>query len=50
MVEFRIPRGQSTTINRIITMDSRRAGLGLFRDLLGRISWDTALEMRGIPG
>ncbi|GAB0209947.1 hypothetical protein GRJ2_003460400 [Grus japonensis] len=37
MVEFRILRGRSRTIIKITTLDFRRAGFGLFKDLLGRI-------------
>ncbi|GAB0204681.1 hypothetical protein GRJ2_002933700 [Grus japonensis] len=44
MVEFRILR---TARSKLTTPDFRRADLGLFRDLLGRIPWDKALEGRG---
>ncbi|GAB0181788.1 mitochondrial enolase superfamily member 1 [Grus japonensis] len=44
MVEFRILRGRSRAISRTTTLDFRRANFGLFKDLLGRISWVRALE------
>ncbi|GAB0209097.1 hypothetical protein GRJ2_003375400 [Grus japonensis] len=47
MVEFRILRGRSRTMSRITTLDFRRANFGLFKDLLGRIPWDRALEGKG---
>lgn len=31
---------------RITTLDFRRADFGLFRDLLGRVSWKTVLGRR----
>ncbi|KFO10373.1 hypothetical protein N312_10965, partial [Balearica regulorum gibbericeps] len=33
--------------SKLTTLDFRRADLGLFRDLLGRLPWDKALEGRG---
>ncbi|KFW60998.1 hypothetical protein AS28_04482, partial [Pygoscelis adeliae] len=33
--------------SKLATLDFRRADLGLFRDLLGRVPWDKALEGRG---
>jgi len=47
MVEFRILRGGSRAISRIKTLDLRRADFGLFKELLGGISWVRALEGRG---
>ncbi|GAB0209109.1 mitochondrial enolase superfamily member 1 [Grus japonensis] len=47
MVEFRILRGRSRAMSRITTLDFRRANFGLFKDLLGRIPWDRALEGKG---
>jgi len=48
MVEFRIQRGGSKAISRIKTLDLRRANFGLFKELLGGIPWDRALEGRGV--
>jgi len=31
----------------LTTLDFRRAGFGLFRDLFGRVFWDKALEGKG---
>ncbi|GAB0203811.1 hypothetical protein GRJ2_002846700 [Grus japonensis] len=47
MVEFRILRAARRACSKLTTLDFRRAGFGLFRDLLGRIPWDKALEGRG---
>ncbi|GAB0209762.1 hypothetical protein GRJ2_003441900 [Grus japonensis] len=47
MVEFRILRAARRTHSKLTTLDFRRADFGLFRDLLGRIPWDKALEGRG---
>ena len=47
MVEFRILHGGSRAISRIKTLEFRRANLGIFKDLLGVISWARALEGRG---
>ncbi|GAB0204032.1 polycomb group RING finger protein 3-like [Grus japonensis] len=47
MVEFRILRAARRAHSKLTTLDFRRADLGLFRDLLGRIPWDKALEGRG---
>ncbi|PKU29548.1 glycerol kinase [Limosa lapponica baueri] len=46
-MEFRILRGGSRAKNKLTTLDFRRADFGLFRDLLGRVPWDKALERRG---
>ncbi|GAB0182131.1 hypothetical protein GRJ2_000678400 [Grus japonensis] len=43
MVEFENHRVHS----KLTTLDFRRADFGLFRDLLGRVPWDKALEGRG---
>lgn len=48
-VELKIQRGVSK-INRITIPDFRRADLGLFRDLLGKIPWETTLESKGAQG
>ncbi|GAB0179431.1 hypothetical protein GRJ2_000408400 [Grus japonensis] len=47
MVEFRILRAARRAHSKLTTLDFRRADFGLFRDLLGRIPWDKALEGRG---
>ncbi|GAB0205246.1 hypothetical protein GRJ2_002990200 [Grus japonensis] len=47
MVEFRILRAARRARSKLTTLDFRRADFGLFRDLLGRISWDKALEGKG---
>ncbi|KAK4824035.1 hypothetical protein QYF61_009626 [Mycteria americana] len=47
MVEFNILRAPRRAHSKLNTLDFRRAGFGLFRDLLGRVPWDTSLEGRG---
>ncbi|GAB0177853.1 hypothetical protein GRJ2_000250600 [Grus japonensis] len=47
MVEFRILRAAKKVHSKLTTLDFRRAGFGLFRDLLGRKPWDKVLEGRG---
>ncbi|GAB0203608.1 hypothetical protein GRJ2_002826400 [Grus japonensis] len=47
MVEFKILRAVRRARSKLTTLDFRRADFGLFRDLLGRILWDKALEGRG---
>ncbi|GAB0176269.1 mitochondrial enolase superfamily member 1 [Grus japonensis] len=47
MVEFRILRAARRVHSKLTTLDFRRADFGLFRDLLGRIPWDKALQGRG---
>ncbi|GAB0207625.1 hypothetical protein GRJ2_003228200 [Grus japonensis] len=47
MVEFKILRAARRARSKLTTLDFRRAGFGLSRDLLGRIPWDKALEGRG---
>ncbi|GAB0205000.1 hypothetical protein GRJ2_002965600 [Grus japonensis] len=47
MVEFKILRAVRRALSKLTTLDFRRADFGLFRDLLGRIPWDKALEGRG---
>ncbi|GAB0208424.1 mitochondrial enolase superfamily member 1 [Grus japonensis] len=47
MVEFRILRAARRAHSKLTALDFRRADFGLFRDLLGRIPWDKALEGRG---
>lgn len=46
-VKFRILRGQKAAKSRITTLGFRKADLGLFRDLVGRIPWEIVLERRG---
>ncbi|GAB0199978.1 hypothetical protein GRJ2_002463200 [Grus japonensis] len=46
MVEFRILRAARRAHSKLTTLDFRRADFGLFRDLLGRVPWDKALEGR----
>lgn len=46
-VEFKILRGMIKINSRITTLDFRRAGFGLFRDQLGRIPQEVALEGKG---
>ncbi|GAB0185376.1 hypothetical protein GRJ2_001002900 [Grus japonensis] len=47
MVEFKILRAACRTHSKLTTLDFRRTDFGLFRDLLGRVPWDKALEGRG---
>ncbi|GAB0176056.1 hypothetical protein GRJ2_000070800 [Grus japonensis] len=47
MVEFKILRAARRAHSKLTTLDFRKADFGLFRDLLGRIPWDKALEGRG---
>ncbi|KAK4826285.1 hypothetical protein QYF61_007132 [Mycteria americana] len=44
MVEFRILMGGRRLKSKLTTLDFRRADFGLFKDLLGRVPWDKALE------
>lgn len=44
MVEVRILRGTSRANSRITTLDFWRADWNPFRDLFGKIPWETALE------
>ena len=46
IVEFKIPRAARRVHSKLTTLDFRRADFGLFRDLLGRVPWNTALERR----
>ncbi|GAB0196057.1 hypothetical protein GRJ2_002071000 [Grus japonensis] len=47
MVEFKILRAARRALSKLTTLDFSRADFGLFRDLVGRIPWDKALEGRG---
>ncbi|GAB0183347.1 hypothetical protein GRJ2_000800000 [Grus japonensis] len=44
MTEFKILRAARRAHSKLTTLDFRRADLGLFRDLLGRVPWDKVLE------
>ncbi|GAB0188023.1 cAMP-dependent protein kinase inhibitor alpha [Grus japonensis] len=44
MVEFKIPRAVRRAHSKLTTLDFRKADFGIFRDLLGRVPWDKALE------
>ncbi|GAB0190834.1 hypothetical protein GRJ2_001548700 [Grus japonensis] len=46
VVEFKILRAARRAHSKLATLDFRRADFGLFRDLLGRLPWDKALEGR----
>ncbi|GAB0204620.1 hypothetical protein GRJ2_002927600 [Grus japonensis] len=47
MVQFKILRAARRAHSKLTILDFRRADFGLFRDLLGRVPWDKALEGRG---
>lgn len=47
-MELAIPRDGHKKNSRITTWDFRREDYNLFRDLLGKKSWDMALERRGV--
>ncbi|GAB0179518.1 cAMP-dependent protein kinase inhibitor alpha [Grus japonensis] len=47
MVEFKILGAVRRVHSKLAALDFRRADFGLFRNLLGRIPWDKALEGRG---
>jgi len=47
MVKFKILRAARRVHSKLITLDFRRTGFGLWRDLLGKVAWDKALEGRG---
>ncbi|GAB0189368.1 hypothetical protein GRJ2_001402100 [Grus japonensis] len=46
IVEFKILRAVRRAHSKLTTLGLRRANFGFFRDLLGRVSWDKALEGR----
>ena len=46
-MEFKTLRVARRAHSKLAALDFRRADFGLFRDLLGRVPWDTALEGRG---
>ncbi|PKU44425.1 hypothetical protein llap_5257 [Limosa lapponica baueri] len=45
--EFKIPRALRRAYSKLTALDFRRKDFGLFRDLLGKLPWDKALEGRG---
>jgi len=47
MVEFKILRASKRVCSKFATLDFRRADLELFRELLGKVTWEKALEGRG---
>ncbi|GAB0204363.1 hypothetical protein GRJ2_002901900 [Grus japonensis] len=47
VVELKIHRAVRRAQSRLTTLDFRRADFGFFRDLLGGVPWDKALEGRG---
>ncbi|GAB0176076.1 hypothetical protein GRJ2_000072800 [Grus japonensis] len=47
MVEFKILRAARRVHSKLTTLDFRKADFCLFRDLLGGVPWDKALERRG---
>lgn len=48
MVEFENLSAARRVQSRLPALDFRRTGFGHFRDLLGKVSWDKALEGRGV--
>jgi len=47
MVEFNILRASKRVCSKVATLDFRRADLEFFRELLGKVTWEKALEGRG---
>lgn len=47
LLEFRILRAGTKMKSKLRTLDFKRVYFGLFRDLLGRVPWNKALEGRG---
>ncbi|GAB0199162.1 mitochondrial enolase superfamily member 1 [Grus japonensis] len=47
VVEFKILRAARRVHSNLTALDFRRIDFGRFRDLLGRVPWDKALEGRG---
>ena len=47
IMEFKILRMSKRVHSKLATLDFRRADFELFRELLGRVTWDKALEGRG---
>lgn len=50
MVELEILMAMRMSCSKLTTLDLRRANFGLFKDLLGKVSWVKALEGRGCLG
>lgn len=48
MEDVRILRGTGKANSRITTLDFWKADWNPFRDLFGKIPWETALERRGV--
>ncbi|GAB0188273.1 hypothetical protein GRJ2_001292600 [Grus japonensis] len=48
IVEFKILRAVRRAHSKLTNLDFRIADFGLFRDLLGRVPWDKALQGRGM--
>lgn len=48
MVEFKILRVSKRVHSKLVTQDFRGADFELSRELLGRMTWEKALEGRGI--
>jgi len=46
MVNFKILRVSKRVHSKLATLDFRRADFELFRELLGRVTWEKALEGR----
>ncbi|GAB0183845.1 mitochondrial enolase superfamily member 1 [Grus japonensis] len=47
MVDFKTLQAVRRALSKLTTLDFRKADFCLFRDLLGRVPWDKALEGRG---
>jgi len=47
MVEFRILGAGRRITSKLTALDFSRADFGLFKNLLGRVPWDNALEEKG---
>ncbi|GAB0206732.1 hypothetical protein GRJ2_003138800 [Grus japonensis] len=47
MVEFKMLRAVSRAHSKLTTLEFKKADFDLFRDLLGSVPWDKALEGRG---
>ncbi|MCQ4078975.1 hypothetical protein FK519_29925, partial [Klebsiella pneumoniae] len=47
MVEFKIHGAARKIHGKLSALDFRKADFGLFRDLMGQVPWEVALEGRG---
>jgi len=47
VMEFKIFKISKRVCSKLATLDFREADLELFRELLGKVTWDKALEGRG---